>query len=233
MTTRTQPETAGWPDAIVFDLDGTIADTAADIQHALNRALRSAGLQQFDVDIVKHMVGAGPNELVRRALSRLGAPVDTDTVARLSAVFQDEYRQHGNTFSTVFEDVECCLELLADRDMRMAICSNKPQELCRHLLADLGILGYFTAVQGYGSGLPKKPDPRPLLAVLESLEASPEGALYVGDSETDVQTARAAGVSVAVVSHGYTTTPVGELDADYVLATLADLPGLCSRSKLA
>ena len=233
MTARRQPFVAGWPDAIVFDLDGTIADTAADIQHALNRVLQAAELGQFDVDTVKIMVGAGPKELVRRALSRLGVATETDTVSRLAAAFEDEYRQHGNTLTTLFDDVENCLDQLTDYQIRMGVCSNKPNKLCRPLLSDLGILGYFSAVQGYGSGLPKKPDPQPLLATLKSLGASPERALYIGDSETDVQTARAAGVPVAVVSHGYTVTPASELGADWVLTTLAELPGLCRQSKLA
>jgi phosphoglycolate phosphatase len=233
MTARSQPFVAGWPDAIVFDLDGTIADTAADIRHALNCVLQAAGFGQFDVDTVKIMVGAGPKELVRRALSRLGVAADKDTVSRLAAAFEDEYRQRGNTLSAPFDDVESCLEQLADYQIRMGVCSNKPDKLCKPLLSDLGILGYFSAVQGYGSGLPKKPDPQPLLATLSSLDATPDRALYVGDSETDVQTARAAGVPVAVVSHGYTVTPASELGADWVLTTLAELPVLCMHSKLA
>jgi len=233
MTAPGQPVIAGWPEAIVFDLDGTIADTAADIQHALNRVLLAAGLGQLDVVTVRNMVGAGPRELLRRALTRLRETTEDDRVSRLTAAFQSEYRHHGNGLSKLFDDVEKCLDRLAGRGIRMGVCSNKPEELCKSLLADLGILGYFSAVRGYGSGLPKKPDPQPLLATLESLGTGPDRALYVGDSETDVQTARAARIRVAVVSYGYTLTPAHELDADWVLTTLAELPGLCTQPQLA
>lgn len=230
MSLAPQPDAADWPEAVVFDLDGTIADTAENIRQALNAALASDELAPLDVSTVKTMIGAGPEALVRRALRWLGNCSDVDIVERLTKKFHEAYRELGNSLSTLFDGGDTCLAALASRGIRMGICSNKPETFCRTLLADLGILDYFAAVQGSGTGLRHKPDPEPLLNTLRSLGVSPERALYVGDSQTDVLTARAAGVPVVLVSHGYTETPASELGADRVLATLADVPQLCTRA---
>jgi len=218
-----------WPHAIVFDLDGTIADTAADIQRALNDALVADGLAPIGLADVKTMIGAGPVALVRRALRRLGAGAEDGAVRRLTEGFQDQYDRRGNSSSRLFPDVRPCLDSLRDLGIRMGICSNKPEASCLLLLRDLGALHYFEVVHGFGSGLPPKPDPQPLLRTIERLGATQDQALYVGDSETDVATARAAGIPVALVGHGYSVTPVEELGGDWLLPTLADLPGLCQR----
>lgn len=220
-----------WPDAIVFDLDGTIADTARDIEQALNAALASERLSPVDLDAVRTMIGAGPVALVRRALRWLDATVNDDLVARLTKGFHDNYARNGNASSRLFPDVSPCLDVLRNLGIRMGVCSNKPEPLCLDLLRDLGALHYFEVVQGFGTGLPPKPDPRPLLTTFAKLGAGPDRALYVGDSETDVMTARAGGIPVAVVGHGYTVKPAEELGGDWLLSTLADLPDLCRRSR--
>ncbi len=228
-----EQEFESWPQAVVFDLDGTIADTAADIQQALNQALETQHLAPIGIDTVKTMIGAGPEVLVRRALATGSAGTSEPLVRTVTDAFHHFYDRNGNALSRLFEDVRPCLEALEARGIRMGICSNKPEPFCAVLLRDLGALDYFPAIQGYGSGLPPKPAPEPLLAAFDKLGVTPEQALYVGDSETDVLTARAAGVAVALVSHGYTVTPVAELDADWVLRSLADLPTIFRRAKLA
>ncbi len=227
------PQTEGWPKAVVFDLDGTVADTAADIQDALNRALAAENVAPVDLATVKTMIGAGPEVLVERALAKRNARADGATVHRITGAFHEHYDRGGNALSRLFDDVAPCLEGLAAMNIRMGICSNKPEPFCEALLGDLGVLRYFAVVQGFGTGLPPKPDPRPLLETFARLGATPEQALYVGDSETDVQTARAAGIPIALVSHGYRVTPVEELGGDWLLGTLADLPGICRREKIA
>lgn len=226
-------ESEGWPEAVVFDLDGTIADTAADIQHALNLALATEQVAPIGIATVKTMIGAGPAVLVERALARRGASTDAATVRKVTAAFNENYDQAGNALSRLFEDAGPCLEALSAMNIRMGICSNKPEPFCATLLADLGVLQHFPVVQGFGSGLPPKPDPRPLVTAFSRLGVTLDRALYVGDSETDVQTARAAGVPIALVSHGYTVTPVEELGGDWLLATLAELPGICRQAKIA
>ena len=227
------PDRDAWPRVIVFDLDGTLADTAVDIQHALNRALEQDAVAPVDLATVKTMIGAGPEVLVRRALTLHGADIGDGTVQRLTAAFNEHYDAGGNALSRLFPDVEPCLEAITGMGMRLGICSNKPEPFCAKLLGDLGVRDCFDVIHGLGSGLPPKPDPAPLLATIAKLGATAEQALYVGDSETDVKTARAAGVPCALVSHGYTITPVEELGGDWLLGTLAELPALCRQRRRA
>lgn len=226
-------ETAGWPEAIVFDLDGTLADTATDIQHALNLALAAEKVAPIEITTVKTMIGAGPAVLVERALARRSASTDVATVRKVTEAFNENYDRGRNALSRLFDDAEPCLEALSQMSIRMGICSNKPEPFCESLLRDLGVLQHFPVIQGSGSGLPPKPDPSPLLEAFKRLGVALDRALYVGDSETDVQTARAAGIPIALVSHGYTVTPVEELGGDWLLASLAELPGICRQEKIA
>ena len=213
--------------AVVFDLDGTLADTAPDIRQALNLALADEALGPLDLDTVKTMIGAGPRVLVQRALARHRADTGDETVTRVTAGFDRHYEAGGNALSRLFPDAGLCIDALVDMGIPLGVCSNKPEPFCKQLLRDLGVLDCFGVVRGYGSGLPPKPDPALLLSAFDTLSASPQDSLYVGDSETDVRTARAAGVRCAVVGHGYTQVPAAALGGDEVLGSLADVPALC------
>jgi phosphoglycolate phosphatase len=179
------------------------------------------------------MIGAGPAVLVERALALHEADADDATVARVTRAFNDFYDAGGNALSRLFPDVGPCLDALVAMGIRLGICSNKPEPFCAKLLSDLGVRGRFDAIQGSGSGLPHKPDPAPLLATIARLGADRDQALYVGDSETDVKTARAADVPCAIVSHGYTVSPPEALGGDWFLETLAGLPPICRRRQRA
>ena len=214
------------PAAIVFDLDGTLVDSAPDIRCALNAVLAQDGLPPLGIKAVQLMIGGGPAVLVSRALDKLGVAAEPGDIARLTASFEQSYREQGNALTTVARGAVSCLEHLKNHDISIGLCSNKPEQLCQQLLADLQIGHYFSAVQGSGSGLPTKPHPAALLATLHRLNATPERALYVGDSKTDVETARAASVPVALVKCGYTAAPATTLGADWVVEGLADVPSI-------
>jgi phosphoglycolate phosphatase len=225
--TALPPKTAlRWPEAVIFDLDGTLVDSALSIQLALNAALAEAGYGPLDVDTVKTMIGAGPEVLAQRALTALSVNNDAKTVRRVTHGFLDAYRELGNKATRLFPGVETGLAELAMAGIRMGICTNKPDAFCANLLKDLDVAQYFSAIQGSGTGLPNKPDPRPLLNLLRKLGVSQDNVLYVGDSETDVRTARAAGVQVALVRYGYTETPADHLGADWIMDSLFELPDL-------
>lgn len=211
--------------AVVFDLDGTLADTAADIRRALNRALAANDLPPLDVATVRLMIGGGPTLLVSRALQKLNVDAGQYLIDRLTQAFYDEYVRQESLETTLFDGAETCLERLRSAGTRIGICSNKPDELCRKLVTELGVSSYFDVIQGSGTGLPRKPDPAPLLKTIERLGTFPQASLYIGDSETDVLTARAARVPVALVSYGYTARPATELGADEVYDSLADVTG--------
>ena len=214
------------PAAIVFDLDGTLVDSATDIRCALNAVLAQDGLPSLGISAVQLMIGGGPAVLVNRALDELGVTAKSGHIARLTARFEQTYLDQGNALTTLSSGAMDCLDNLARHDIPIGLCSNKPEQLCQQLLADLEIGHFFSAIQGSGCGLPMKPHPAALLAALHHLDATPEIALYVGDSRTDVETARAAGVPIALVRFGYTAKPAETLAADWVVDGLADIPSL-------
>jgi len=223
---------AGGYSAVVFDLDGTLADTAADIREAVVRALAAEGLPPVDVASVRLMIGGGPRLLVERVLHRLHVEADDALVERLCQSFHAEYLKQGSRLTSLFPGVESTLRNLHSAGVRVGLCSNKPDDLCRMLVRNLSLADYFDEILGSGHGLPRKPDPAPLLCVIERLGVPREDTLYVGDSETDVATARNAGVSVMLVKHGYTLRAASQLGADAVIDSVADLvrPGPLARS---
>ena len=218
--------------AVVLDLDGTLADTATDIRESLVRALAAEGLPPVDVASVRLMIGGGPKVLVERALHRLGIPTRTDLVARLADGFHRESARQGVTNTRLFDGVESTLRQLHNAGVRVGLCSNKPDDLCRMLVEELGVDRYIDEILGSSDDLPKKPDPALLLGVIERLGVPPAETLYIGDSETDVLTARAAGVPVMLVSYGYTLRNATQLGADAVIDSLSEIvrPGALARS---
>jgi phosphoglycolate phosphatase len=217
--------------AVVFDLDGTLADTAADIREALVRALATEGLPPVDLASVRLMIGGGPRLLVIRALDRIGVDDDDERVSRLTEHFHAEYLEQRNELSQLFAGVDEGLERMNSAGLKLGVCSNKPDDLCRLIVDNFDLGDKLDAIIGSGAGLPKKPDPAPLLHVIEKLGATPANTLYVGDSETDVRTARAAGVPVALVTYGYTVRHAGQLGADVVVDSITELapPGPLAR----
>jgi phosphoglycolate phosphatase len=223
---------AGGYSAVVFDLDGTLADTAADIREALVAALARENLPPIDVNSVRLMIGGGPRLLVERALHRLHVDTRHDLVTRLTTSFHREYMAQGTRNSKLFSGVEATLQTLHKAGIRVGLCSNKPGDLCRMLVRNFSLDEYFDEILGSGEGLPRKPDPAPLLRIIERLGVLPSDALYVGDSETDVITARNAGVPVMLVNYGYTIRAASQLGADAVIDSVAELvrPGPLARS---
>ena len=217
---------ASRPTGIVFDLDGTLADTAGDIRAALNATLAGRGLEQLELDKVRLMIGRGPVVLIERALRHLGVACDEQLVAELTGEFIENYREHGNPLSVLVDGASQCLDTFAERDIPLGVCSNKPHEFCVSLLEDLGVRDRFAAIQGSTADLPKKPDPALLHKTLDAMNVRPSEALYVGDSVTDVNTARAAGVEVALVRNGYSDVPVDTLGPDHAISSLKELDGL-------
>lgn len=218
--------------AVVFDLDGTLADTAVDVQQALAAALADEGLPPVELGAVRFMIGHGPRVLVQSALQRLAVDESAELVERLTAGFHGAYLRRRNAGSRLYDGVAEALCDLRAAGIRTGVCSNKPQDLCENLVVDLGIANSIDAIQGSQPGMPKKPDPAPLLRVVEQLGASPATTLYVGDSATDVATARAAGIPVVLVSYGYSARAATQLGADKVFDRISDIfkPGPVRRS---
>ena len=218
--------------AVVFDLDGTVADTAQDIHASLVAALAGKGLPPVDLESTRLMIGGGPQLLVERALHRLGISTDARLVTSLVEAFHDDYLASGDRHARLYDGAESALRQLHAMGMRIGLCSNKPDDLCRMLTRSFDIDRYIDETLGSTPGMPKKPDPAPLLAIIERLGVTPSDTLYIGDSDADVKAARAAGIPVMLVSYGYTLRPAGQLGSDGVIDSLAELvrPGPLARS---
>jgi phosphoglycolate phosphatase len=217
---KREPE--DWPLAVVFDLDGTLIDSAADIAYALNRALELRKLPPFSVEEVTEMIGGGVPKLVERAVMAHGV-TDVELLP-LAADFIQYYRDNLTVRTTLYDGAVEVLAQLKGEGRRLGLCTNKQHDLTVETLNQLGIAKYFSAVSGERTGHPRKPDAAPLLGVLETLEALPGNAVMVGDSPADVGCARAARVPSVVVDFGYSSTAAEALDADAVIASLRDLP---------
>jgi phosphoglycolate phosphatase len=221
-------------DAVVFDLDGTLVDSAPDLQAHVNSVLEELGRPGLDLNEVRLLVGDGARTLLRRGLEATGgvpAGVDLDL---LYARFLERYTAHPADRSTVHRDVVDVLDGLQARGLRLGLCTNKAQAPTERLLAALGLTRFFDVAVG-GDAVPaKKPDAGHLRAVLERLDARPARSVMVGDSEHDVHAARGLEVPCALVSFGYTPVPARRLGADRVIDRFADLPAaLASLAEIA
>ena len=195
--------------AVIFDLDGTLVDSAADLQAAANRLMRQNGLTELDRATVTGFIGNGIVHLVERCFQRNGVvPGDLPSqVARFTQYYAEE--EHRRT--RFMPGAEAALRRLAAGGFTLGLCTNKDTGPTLAILRRLHAEGLFTAVVGGDSGLAKKPDPAPLLACISACEARPEEAIYVGDSETDAQTAGFARIPFVLYTEGYRATPCAAL----------------------
>lgn len=208
----------GWPEAIVFDFDGTLIDSAPDIAAALNLVLEMKGHRPLPVDEVRFMIGAGVQKLIERGFRARGVELDADNLDdELVDAFLVYYNAHGADLTKLFPGAYSLLENLSKTSVKVGLCTNKPTEATREILASFQVEDYFDSVVGGTSGFPKKPDPAGLWACLDEMGVKPHRALYVGDSLTDVKLARNGGLPVVVMSYGYETMPREQLGADLVI----------------
>jgi len=207
--------------AIIFDLDGTLVDSARDLQDAANVLLAEQGLRSLGLDEIKAMIGDGVAKLVERAIVATGGDLSRlpTLVARFLAIYEANASRHTQAYPTVRET----LEALRRCGLSLAVVTNKPQAATVSILEALGLRVFFDEVIG-GDALPeRKPHPAPVLLALERLGVSPEAALMVGDNYHDVQAAHAAGIRALAVTYGYSHKPHAELGAEGLLNTLSEL----------
>ncbi|WP_416909308.1 MAG: phosphoglycolate phosphatase [Polymorphobacter sp.] len=214
-----------YPGTIVFDLDGTLVDTAPDLTAALNHALGELGRPPVDPQAVRHMVGHGARKLLERGLAASGTASPALVEAGVPA-FLDYYWLHIADGSRPFEGVEAAMDRLAAAGCRLAVCTNKPVALAQGLIGALGWTKRFSAVMGFDSVPLPKPDPGHVWATIEAAGGDVADAAYVGDSMTDVAAARAAGVPVVAVSFGFSDRPAAALGADAVIDHYDALDGV-------
>ena len=214
------------PQAIVWDLDGTLVDSAPDLATALNSVLDMRGFFTLPLDEVRPMIGNGVAKLVERGFNAVGIRPDAAQLDHLVAMFVDEYKTCATDQTRPYPGVVEALQAIHRMNIPMGVCTNKPEGFTRQILEGLGLAGFFSSVVGGDTTATRKPDPEPLLACLRGLVAEPADSLMIGDSVHDVHAARAAGVTIGVVPWGYRSAPVEELGADFVLEDLSGLAGM-------
>ncbi|MGE0669203.1 MAG: phosphoglycolate phosphatase [Sphingomonadales bacterium] len=212
------------PDTVIFDLDGTLVDSAPDLTAALNHTMRTMGLPEIGADEVRHMVGHGARALILKAVTAAGTTLDDTTFDAAFDTFIAWYADHVADGTLPFPNVIETLALLRENGVKLGVCTNKPQRLTDLLLDRLGMHHWFGAVLGADAVTEKKPHAGHLTATVDRLGGDLRRTVMVGDSQTDVDTARNAGTPVVAVSFGYSTVPAASLLADRLIDDFRELP---------
>lgn len=209
-------------EALIFDLDGTLVDTAPDLTAATNFALSLIGRRPISEHEARSIVGHGSRALIVRGCEVTGGPVDEGTIKRLNIAFLDYYADNIAGHSVVFPGLLNVLNQARDAGLKLGVCTNKVERLSHKLLAELKMADYFGAVVG-GDTLPiMKPDPAPYREVALRLGIDPARTMMFGDSETDILTAQNSSVPVVAVTFGYTPQPVETFNPTHVISHYDD-----------
>lgn len=213
---------------IVFDLDGTLVDTAPDLIGALNLVLAEQGLPAVPLASARHLVGRGARVLIERGFAEAGEPLSEGRASMLFGRFIDVYLGRIADESLPFDGLEGTLDRLQGAGARFAVCTNKPTNLSYALLDALKLTSRFDAIVGPDQGA-HKPDPRLLQIAVERAGGEIGRTLFVGDSMIDHATARAAGTPIVGVTFGYTETPLKADDFDGLIDGFPELPPVAER----
>ncbi|MGX7741865.1 HAD-IA family hydrolase [Rhodopseudomonas parapalustris] len=214
---------------VVFDLDGTLIDTAPDLINALNFILVREGMPAVPMAVARNMIGQGARRLLERGLELDGRTIAQDDVNRLTVDFIDYYAAHIADESRPFEGLEATLDELSESGYRFAVCTNKLEWLSKLLLDRLGLSPRFAAICGADTFGVAKPDPAILRETVAKAGGDLSMTVMVGDAGPDVGVARRAGVPVIGVEFGYTEVPIAELEPDLLVGHMRELPQAVGR----
>ncbi len=209
---------------IVFDLDGTLIDTAPDLIDTLNVVFEREGLRPVAYDAARNLIGGGAPAMLARGLEAEGRVVPPAEFDRMVREFIAYYAGHIADRSRPFPHLIEALDTLDARGYRLAVCTNKLERLSRLLLESLGLTERFAAICGQDTFGIQKPNPDVLLRTIDAAGGDARHAVMVGDSVTDIRTARAASVPVIAVDFGYSETPVSEFGPDLLISDFDELP---------
>jgi len=208
---------------IVFDLDGTLIDTAPDLVDTLNVVLAREGLPPVPYDTARNLIGGGARMMIKRGIEAEGRDLTQAKLDELFADFIAHYSEHIADRSQPFPGLVDALDALSAEGHRFAVCTNKLERLSVMLLKQLGLADRFAAICGQDTFGMQKPDPEVLRRTIAAAGGTPQRAIMIGDSLTDIRTARGAGVPVIAVDFGYTDRPVTELGPDRIISRVAEL----------
>lgn len=208
---------------IVFDLDGTLVDTAPDLLDSLNHSLSAGGMPHTDATGFRSFVGHGGRAMIERAFAARQKPLPVAEHDRLHSLFLDHYGENIPGRSLPYPGVIDALDRLAAAGFLVAVCTNKTEGFSRRLLDALDLSQRFAAICGQDTFAFRKPDPRHLFETIAMAGGDPDRAVMVGDSQTDIDTAKAAGIPVVAVDFGYTDRHVREFDPSKIISHFDEL----------
>lgn len=217
----------GW--TVVFDLDGTLVDSAPDLIGTLNRLLAIAGHPSVPLSSARHLVGHGARALLRHGFAEAGAVWDEDADPGLFDRFIDDYRANIADGSRPFDGVVETLEALAARGAILCVATNKRTDLAEALVAALDLTGHFAVVAGPDKVSARKPDAAHILDTVQLVGGDPTRTIMVGDATTDTGSAKAAGVPCVVCAFGYNDQPLDRIGGNVVIDRFGDLPQAMAR----
>ncbi len=214
---------------LVFDLDGTLVSSMGDLTATLNVVLMAAGHDAIPPEDVRSMVGMGAKVLIQRGLDANGVAWTDDDIHPLYGHFLEYYAANIAVHTRPFNGVEGALKLFRNQGWKLAVCTNKAGRLTVPLLEALNLDGYFDSIVSGDTFQVSKPHAEPVLGAIERAGGVKDGSIMVGDSGTDINAARAAGIPVIAVDFGYTPVPVTELKPDIVISHFDELADAVAR----
>lgn len=215
---------------VIFDLDGTLADTSGDLIAAANVCFQRMGVGDM-LDPARDQATAlrGGRAMLRLGMARLDRAEETATIDAYYPVLLDAYRDAIDRYTQLYPGAMEAVDVLKTRGYGVGICTNKPEALAEILLRRLGVRAAFAALVGADTLHVRKPDPEPLFEAARRAGGRPEACVLIGDSDTDRNTARAAGVPSVLVTFGPAGDDMAALEPDALLHAYADLPDLVDR----
>ncbi len=208
---------------IVFDLDGTLVDTATDLVQSLNHTIEVADLEPVTYADLTHLVGQGARVMIARAFALRGAPLSDDELPALLDRFIEHYKSNMPGESRPFPGLLAALDRLTDAGFNLAVCTNKMEALALPLIEKLDMTRYFKAIAGGDTFAVRKPDPGHLTSTIERAGGDPRLAVMVGDSDNDILAARNASIPSIAVPFGYSHEPIENLGADRLIRHFDEL----------
>jgi phosphoglycolate phosphatase len=215
--------------AVIFDLDGTLVDSAPDIAEAMNAAFAPLGVPPFPIEDVKAMIGGGSAVLIERAVKAAGMPYTPASHAEILARFMGRYKDVSALGRGLYPGAIDVLRGLREAGVKTALCTNKPAPVTEIAVQALGLAGHLDYVLGASDRIAKKPAADMLHDCCRAVGVHPREAVMVGDSGADSGAARAAGCKIVLVDFGYSKQPVASLGPDAIISHLSGLPAALTR----
>ena len=216
-----------WTDfTVVFDLDGTLVDTAPDLHAALVHCFSEKGLPAVTLDTIRHAIGHGARVMIETCAKETGASLTEDELSAMHKSFLSYYIAHIADFSRPFSGITETLDYLRDKGARLSVCTNKTQDLAEEVLQTLNLTDYFDSVIGADKASEKKPSPAHLLEAVSAAGGIASHSVLIGDSSTDGRSAEAAGIPFILMTYGYLDDAAYDPKRFGQLSDANELPGL-------